>query len=41
MKSSLLIKELVAFAQEFKDDEDEPNILEKIKTASQDYLLKP
>ena len=41
LKSSLLINELVSFAQDFKDDEDEPNILQKIKTASQDYLLKP
>ena len=40
LKSSQLIKELVAFAQDFKDDEDEPSLLEKIRTASQDYLLK-
>ena len=30
-KGSHLIKELLQFAQDFKDDEDDPNILEKIK----------
>lgn len=33
-KAGSLIKELVAFANEFKDEEDDPSILEKIKTAS-------
>lgn len=35
LKSNALIKELVQFASEFQDDEDEPNLLEKIKKASQ------
>ncbi len=39
MKSNALIKELVAFASEFKDDEDDPNLLEKIKKASQTYMI--
>ncbi len=34
-----MIKELITFASEFQDDEDEPNLLQKIKQASQQYMM--
>lgn len=40
MKSSALISELVAFASEFKDEEEDPSLLEKIKKASGIFLLR-
>lgn len=40
MKSSTLINELVNFANEFKDEEDDPSLLERIKTASGQFLLR-
>ena len=40
LKSQALISELVKFASEFKEDEDDPSILDKVKKASEDYLLK-
>jgi hypothetical protein len=39
LKSNALIKELVAFTTDFNDDEDEPNLLEKIKKASETYMI--
>ena len=35
-----MIKELVAFTKEFNDDEDEPNVLEKIKEAAHKFEVK-
>ena len=34
MKPSTLVAELITFANTFKDDEDEPNVLEKLKELS-------
>jgi hypothetical protein len=39
LKGSGLVTELVKFANEFKDDEDDPSLLERIKAASQEFLL--
>ena len=40
MKASALISELVTFANEFKDDEDDPTLLEKIKKASTNKMMR-
>ncbi len=34
-----MISELVSFAQEFKDDDDEPSILEKIKSMAGKHMV--
>jgi hypothetical protein len=36
-KGNHLIKELIQFAQDFKDDEDEPNALERIRKVALSY----
>lgn len=40
LKSHTLIGELVKFASEFKEEDDEPSVLDKIKAAAEDFLLK-
>lgn len=40
LQASSLIKELVQFANEFKDDDDEPSLIEKIKIASGDSKMR-
>ena len=40
MKASGLIAELETFANEFKDDEEDPSLLEKIKKASTNNMMR-
>lgn len=40
LKSQALINELVKFASEFKDEEEDPSLLEKIKKASTEFLMR-
>jgi hypothetical protein len=40
MTGNLLIKELMKFAAEFKDEEEDPTILEKIKLAVKSKDMK-
>lgn len=40
LNASSLIKELVQFAHEFKDEDDEPSLIEKIKNASGEFMMR-